>query len=325
MTQPIDAVITWVDGNDPKLKQKQRKYFKSDESDDITSAARFADCNEIYYCISAIIKNAAFINRIFIVTDDQVPPVIAQIRDTFGAEAAARMIVVDHTDIFAGFTEYLPTFNSTTIEAMLHRIPDLSARYIYFNDDFIIAKPMTEADFFVGDRPVLRGKWRKMREIDFNTNQRQRMLDGRPYLRAKMFSYKEYQALAYKLLGHTDDFFWHDHTPHPFYRPDLEAFYDQNEDVLRKNIQFRTRDMSQFDTMSLANALDLEKGGSTIRKSGLTYLKASSKRFHSFYVWRKRISAEKHGSTFLCLQALNDTHPKARKAVFAWLDELLFS
>lgn len=322
--QPIDAVITWVDGADPKLKAKQAQYFTPNDADDITSEGRFADSNEIYYCISTILKNAPFINRIFIVTDDQTPDVIEQIKNTFGAKSAAKITVVDHKIIFAGYTEYLPTFNSVSMETVLHRIPDLSDRYIYFNDDFIIAKPVCEADFFAGNRPVLRGRWRKESSVSFGIHQRKRMLAGQWYLKAKLFSYKECQFNAYKALGMDGDFFWHDHTPHPFYRPDLQAFYDCSDNLLKKNIQFRIRDSSQFDPMSLANGLDLQKGGSVLRKTQLTYLKPSSKRFQRFYVWRKRKSFERHENIFLCLQALNETKPAARQAIFNWLDALLF-
>jgi len=322
--QPVDAVITWVDGADPKLKAKQAQYFTPNDKDDITSAGRFADSNEIYYCISAILKNAPFINRIFIVTDDQNPAVIEQIKATFGPESADKITAVDHKDIFAGYEQYLPTFNSISIETVLHRIPDLSERYIYFNDDFMIAKPVDEADFFVGNRPVLRGKWRKESSVSFSRQQRQRMLAGKWYLKARLFSYKECQFNAYKALDMKGDFFWHDHTPHPFYRPDVDAFYDGSDSLLRQNIQFRIRDSTQFDPMSLANGLDLQKGGSIIRNTRLTYLKASAKKFQQFYVWRKRRSFEKHDNTFLCVQALNESKPAARQAIFNWLDLLIF-
>lgn len=321
----VDAVITWVDGNDPKLRQKQQQYFVVNESDDVTSTTRFADCNEIFHCISAIIINAPFINRIFIVTDEQYPSVIEQISDRFGQETASRISVVDHKEIFAGYEEFLPTFNSTSIESVLHRIPGLSDRYIYFNDDFIIARPLIEADFFVRNRPVLRGFWRKSSLVKFNSRQRERMLAGRWHLKAKMFSYKEYQSLAFAILGFKEDFFWHDHTPHPFYRPKLEAYFQENEHILKENLKFRIRDSSQYDTMSLANALDILEGNPTIKKPSLTYLKASAKKFQNFYVRRKRRAFERDQNSFLCIQALDSAKPEARSAIFAWVDDLVFS
>ena len=48
---------------------------------------------------------------------------------------------------------YLPTFNSRTIEMFLHRIPGLSERFLYGNDDMFPIAPLREEDFFVGDMP----------------------------------------------------------------------------------------------------------------------------------------------------------------------------
>ena len=324
MPSPIDAVITWVDGDDPVLRAKQRQYFKVNENDGVTSTTRFADCNEIFYCISAILKNAPFIARIFIVTDNQVPPVIAQIAQRFGRGAADKITVVDHREIFAGYTQYLPTFNSTSIEGMLHRIPNLSERYVYFNDDFIIANPLTEDDFFIANRPVLRGRWRSTRGLAFKANQRERMLAGKWHIKGKLFSYKEYQYFAAKLFGDVTRYFWHDHTPHPFYRPDLDSYFADNDDVLRDNVKFRLRDPSQFDTMSLANALDIAKGGATLRSPSLTYFKATDKRNPARYMARKQAELAKNQSDFLCVQDVNRLPDDVRQAMTAWLDDIVF-
>lgn len=324
MEQPIDAVITWVDGNDPKLKAKQRQYFTVNEHDDITSESRFSDNGEIYYCISAIIINAPFINKIFIVTDDQHPPAIAKIALKFGQDVADKIVIIDHKEIFRSYEEFLPTFNSTSIESVLHRIPGLSERYIYFNDDFIIAKPLSEKAFFIGNRPVLRGKWRRNSSTNFNANQRRRMMEGRWHLKAKIFSYKEYQYFAFRLLGFKSDFFWHDHTPHPFFRPSLEAYFLKNDDVLRTNLSFRIRDSSQFDTMSLANGLEILEGATTIKGPSLTYMKPSSKRFQRFYLFRKWRSFDRKNSSFICVQALSAAKPKTREAIFSWLNKIIF-
>lgn len=57
---PIDAVIMWVDGNDPQLAAKRNSYLKGD-STNIGSGAhstRFASLNEIKYCILSIFRFA---------------------------------------------------------------------------------------------------------------------------------------------------------------------------------------------------------------------------------------------------------------------------
>lgn len=50
-------------------------------------------------------------------------------------------------------SEYLPTFNANTIEMFLHRIPGLSERFIYGNDDIYPLSPLKEECFFDGDVP----------------------------------------------------------------------------------------------------------------------------------------------------------------------------
>jgi hypothetical protein len=47
--------------------------------------------------------------------------------------------------------EYLPTFNSLAIISHLHRIPGLSQRFIYFEDDMLLLAPVTLGDFVASD------------------------------------------------------------------------------------------------------------------------------------------------------------------------------
>ncbi|MDO5702497.1 MAG: stealth conserved region 3 domain-containing protein, partial [Lachnospiraceae bacterium] len=49
--------------------------------------------------------------------------------------------------------EYLPTYNSNTIELNFHRIPDLSERFVLFNDDMFLLKNVSAEDFFSGGLP----------------------------------------------------------------------------------------------------------------------------------------------------------------------------
>jgi hypothetical protein len=49
--------------------------------------------------------------------------------------------------------QFLPTFNSCTIEAFLWNISDLSDRIIYFNDDLFPIRKLRETDFFTDNIP----------------------------------------------------------------------------------------------------------------------------------------------------------------------------
>ena len=56
------------------------------------------------------------------------------------------MRLINHSDYIP--KEYLPTFNSHTIELNLHRIEELGKYFIYMNDDFFPIRPLKPTDFF---------------------------------------------------------------------------------------------------------------------------------------------------------------------------------
>ena len=71
---PIDAVITWVDGADPKHKEKIARYSKTPKF--VATKAfdkRFTNVDEVKYVVHSILKYAPFVRKIFIVTDEQTP------------------------------------------------------------------------------------------------------------------------------------------------------------------------------------------------------------------------------------------------------------
>ena len=58
-----------------------------------------------------------------------------------------RIKIVTHDQIFPSSSD-LPVFSSPAIEAHIHRIPELSNRFIYFNDDVFLGSPVWPDDFF---------------------------------------------------------------------------------------------------------------------------------------------------------------------------------
>ena len=61
------------------------------------------------------------------------------------------IVVVYHREFIPD--KFLPTFNSCAIEMFLHRIPGLSERFIYGNDDMFPLGMLSEQDFFEGNIP----------------------------------------------------------------------------------------------------------------------------------------------------------------------------
>lgn len=150
--EPVDAVITWVDGSDPEWLRRKESFAPAESAHETSDVdARFSDNNELRACLRGIAAYAPWIRHVFIVTDRQIPGFLDQ--DSLLAEApttgfscGTTVSIVDHSQILPH--NVLPTFNSHVIESALHRIPGLSEHYLYFNDDVVLGKPSTPEDFF---------------------------------------------------------------------------------------------------------------------------------------------------------------------------------
>ena len=129
----MDAVITYVNGEDPLWQESYRKAVASSEG-----AKRFRDWGTLPFLLRGIHECLPFIERVFLVvaSDSQVPDWVDR----------SRLHVVLHENIIP--SQLLPVFNSCTIEMFLHRIPGLAEEYLYFNDDMFPLKPCRPANFF---------------------------------------------------------------------------------------------------------------------------------------------------------------------------------
>lgn len=145
---PIDIVYLWVDGSDPDwLLEKNKRLSKINNTppEEAISPIRFQDHEELRYSLRSLLKFAPFFHHIYIVTMSQRPKWLLD---------HPQITIVDHTEIFKDKT-HLPTFNSNAIESNLHRIPNLSEHFIYFNDDMFLGAPVTPFDFFTGAGEVV--------------------------------------------------------------------------------------------------------------------------------------------------------------------------
>ncbi len=135
----MDAVIPYVDGSDP-LWQRD---FQAAVPGPVVER-RYRDWGTLPFLLRGIERHLPFIDRVFLVVarESQVPAWVDR----------SRLQVVQHADIIPA--AYLPTFNSTTIELFLHRIPGLSERFLYFNDDIFPVQDTVEADFYPGGKPA---------------------------------------------------------------------------------------------------------------------------------------------------------------------------
>ncbi len=139
---PVDIVYTWVDGSDPAWNAAREQRLSgitgTAQTRESSGQARFLDRDELRYSFRSIHLFAPWVRKIHLVTAGQVPDWL----DT----DHPMVNLVDHTDILPA--DGLPTFNSHAIETSLHTIEGLSEQFVYFNDDFFLARPVRPEAFF---------------------------------------------------------------------------------------------------------------------------------------------------------------------------------
>ncbi|WP_370840216.1 stealth family protein [Megamonas funiformis] len=135
---PIDFVVTWVDGNDPIWQAEKAKYSPNKNADNRN--VRFRDWDNMQYWFRAVEKFAPWVNKIHFVTYGHLPKWLNTNNP--------KLNIAKHSDFIP--QKYLPTFSSRTIEFNLHRIENLTERFVYFNDDMFLLRPVKRELFFAG-------------------------------------------------------------------------------------------------------------------------------------------------------------------------------
>lgn len=139
MNDKIDIIVPWVDGSDPDwIRVKEECLLKSGAEERSLSSNRFQSWDNLQYWFRAIEKYMPWFNKIFFVTWGHVPE--------FLNIDNPRLRIVKHEEYIP--KEYLPTFNSNTIEMNYHRIEDLTENFIIFNDDCFPLQPVDETYYF---------------------------------------------------------------------------------------------------------------------------------------------------------------------------------
>ncbi|MGB3316205.1 MAG: stealth family protein, partial [Albidovulum sp.] len=276
--KPIDIVICWVDGNDPDHRAKRRQYEPSSSVNlmhEATDETRFANVGEIYYSIASILKFAPFIRKIWIVTDNQKPTLLDEFAKA-GLCAENFIEIVDHRTIFRGYEEYLPTFNSLTIESMIWRIPGLSEQFVYFNDDVLLCREVLPSDWFHNGLPQIYAT----RQKRFRPTKLQR-LKHRIFPSLMQHDYPPFyrmQENAAALISKAKTFWRGAHVPHALRRSTFERYFQDHDNVLRNIIRHRFRGRDQAWPMALAHHIEILRNGVAPYPSfGVIYINARKK------------------------------------------------
>lgn len=324
--QPIDVVIAWVDGDDPILAEKRSHFLKTKNENTHQGAkpTRFASLNEIKYCVLSILTFAPFVRNVFIVTDNQDPKVLNEVKKHF-PEKVDCIKIVDHKEIFSDFEQYLPTFNSISIGNMIWRIEGLSENFVYFNDDVFLVRDVKPEDWVIDGRPVMRGYWTLPPYIKLIKDSLKKvffrgLLNKKNYTPKFSFRLVQWNA-AYK-AGMRFRLFFNCHTPHVVNKNTIESFFQTNRPVFEKNISFRFREQDQFNMTTLANHLEIASGNKNTAKLNLGYLVPS---YYSKQKMKRKIKRVLNDSRIksVCVQSLDSAKKEDQIMIFSLMDQIL--
>lgn len=308
----IDAVITWVDGEDPR-HVAQRALHSGDSYHPVsTSATRFAHRGELSYCVLSILRFCPFIRFIHIVTDGQDPTFL---REILAAEPewSMKVKIVEHPTIYGEHADLLPVFSSRSIETMLHRIPGLSDCFVYFNDDMFVGQPLQPEFFFRSGMPVLRGQFQKSNRL---IAWLKRFKPGR-----RRPGFKEAQKNAARIVGFDNAFFVAEHLPYPMRRSTLQDYYKERDEPLRSQAGHRFRNETQFSPIGLANHLELLRKAPFEVATAAGFIKPPRNGRSRTKALRTLEKLKAGKLAAICIQSLDQFGDADRNMVFACLDD----
>ena len=141
----VDLVVPYVDSSDTNWQKlfNEHNPIKNKEVESVNAKNRFRGQGDFFrFFFRCLEANLPWLNNIFILVQSK-----SQVPTWLNTD---RVKVITHEQFIP--QEFLPTFNSCTIEMFLYNIPGLSERFIYVNDDVFITKQTTKEDFFWKDK-----------------------------------------------------------------------------------------------------------------------------------------------------------------------------
>lgn len=143
---PIDFVLFWVDPRNKQWQKEKAEYRAKaigDQKQEANLVTRYRDWDNLQYWFRGVEKYAPWVRKIFFVTWGAVPEWL----DT----ANPMLEIIYDRDILPEGCN--PVFSPNPKEINLHRIPDLSEHFVYFNDDMFLIRKTDPTDFFRNGLP----------------------------------------------------------------------------------------------------------------------------------------------------------------------------
>jgi hypothetical protein len=314
----IDAVITWVDGNDPEHRRKRAEYGSDSlfKIKDIASSTRYASVGEIFWCVASLNRFAPWIHKIYIVTDNQDPGLDGFMKSRF-PDSCIPMEIVDHKVIFRGYEDYLPTFNSISLETMTWRIPGLSDHFIEFNDDLMLTAPVQPQDFFTQDGKVICYARKSSMHLTRLTRLFKPVKFG-----IKPVTTKGSHMNGARLAGSRFWFLRLAHCQKALRRDFYQEYFSEHPEELVRNISHRFRSAEQFTPQELQYITLYDRRECELRspRKDFFYFIPKSKRG---YFEGKMKKLEHFSGKFACFNNVDLATPEQLKTLIRWIEQRL--
>lgn len=149
----VSIVYLWCDMSDPQWNANRNAVAEEWKEEvkytDEEAVGRYQSHDELRYSLRSMEMHAPWVSDVFIVvSDDNALP-------SWLNTDNPRLHIVRHSEIIP--KQFLPTYNSVTIEHFISRIPGLSEKFLYSNDDMFFFGDVAP-DFFFDehDEPLRR-------------------------------------------------------------------------------------------------------------------------------------------------------------------------
>ena len=258
----IDLVVLYLDNTDAAWQSEFQKY----SGKLLVNSHQFRDWDWMRYWFRGVEKNVPWIGKIHFITCGHLPEWLNL--------ANPKLNVVRHSDYMP--QKYLPTFSSIPIELNIHRIDDLSEKFIFANDDFFFLGEMKQEDYFQNglpcDRlhlcPVTQSRSKGFYHILINN-----MMALNRHFDAKKCALEHSESWFSNV--YTRDIIddnraalrWnrflgikYDHMPLPLLKSNLKELWDLEPELLDEVCSHKIRDNLQDVNIFLSRFLNLAKG-----------------------------------------------------------------
>ncbi|MDF1757419.1 MAG: Stealth CR1 domain-containing protein [Legionellaceae bacterium] len=321
---PIDVVISWVDGHDQKYQQKLNDFCAKQGIDKKVAIepTRIYQSNEIYFCLQSLRRFAPWVRTIYIITNQQTPKAVSDLKNsTFGR----KIKIIDQNDLLSSLDIKSPVFNSISVEWLIWKIKGLSNNFLYLNDDFFIIRDVEPEDFFQDNKLVLRGEWKTQSQQKFSYKLKKfiAVISGKKKPEPRTNPHRGWQEKSAELTGFRKKFYLLPHAPFPLMKNSFNQYLAKKPDLLKQNASFPFRHQKQLSSVPLIVHNDIMQKRAKFANNCQEIMVNGAT--HSLRKIQSRLNKAKNNKniSFVCMQSIDEAPIDTRNYMLHWLQEFI--